>query len=115
IPFNEELNRLTLIVSDAANLSYKVTWGSESKQFAGDQLRKGVNLAAEFPLNPFSNRFAKVDAAVAAKQAFETKQIKTLFHSREAKTSMVAIVESSEKERAPLAEAIKAAFVPVKH
>jgi lysophospholipase L1-like esterase len=115
IPFNEELNRLTLIVSDAGKPSYKVTWGSESKQFSGDQLRKGVNLAAEFPVNPFSTQFAKVDAAVAAKQAFETKQIKTLFHSREAKTNMVAIVESSEKERQPLADAIKAAFIPVTH
>jgi hypothetical protein len=115
IPFNGELNRLVLVVPDAAKASYKVTWGSESKQFSGDQLKKGVNLAAEFPLNPFSSQFAKVDAAVAAKQAFETKQIKTLFHSREAKTDLVAIVESSEKERAPLAEAIKEAFVPVKH
>src|SRR5262249_44718720 len=63
IPFNEELNRLTLVVSDADQKSYKVTWGTESKAFSGEQLRKGINLAATFSLNPFSTQFARVDAA----------------------------------------------------
>jgi lysophospholipase L1-like esterase len=115
IPFNEELNRLTLVVKDAAKKNHKVSWGAESKTFSGEQLRKGINLAAEFATNPFSEQFAKVDAAVAAKQAFETKQIKQLFHSKEAKTNMVAIAENSEKERQPLADAIKQALVSVKH
>src|SRR5262249_12794919 len=75
VPFDQELNRLTLVVQNGKAKSYKVTWGSESKTFSAEQLARGVNLAAEFLLNPFSEAFAKVDAAVAAKQAYETKQI----------------------------------------
>ena len=50
IPFNEELNRLTLKATNVkAGRSYKVTWGSESKTFTAAQLERGINLAAEFP------------------------------------------------------------------
>ena len=66
-------------------------------------------------MNPFCEAFAKVDAAVAAKQAYETKQIKQSFRSPEAKADMEAVAARTEKEREPLAAAIKAAFVPVTH
>ena len=116
VPFNQELNRLTLKADNVkAGRSYKVTWGSESKTFTADQLARGINLAAEFPCNPFCEAFAKVDAAVAAEQAFETQQIKQAFRSPEAKTDMEGVAARTEKEREPLAAAIRAAFVPVTH
>jgi hypothetical protein len=116
IPFNQDLNRLVLkVTSVKAGKSYKVTWGTESRTFLGAQLERGINLAAEFPCNPFCAAFAKVDAAVAAKQAFETTQIKQDFRSPEAKTDMEAVAARTEKKREPLAEAIQAAFVPVTH
>ncbi|HLH54166.1 MAG TPA: SGNH/GDSL hydrolase family protein [Verrucomicrobiae bacterium] len=115
IPFNRDLNRLMLVCKKASAGSYKITWGDVSKQFTAQQLEKGINLADEFPANPFSAAFAKVDAAVASKQEFETRQIKESFRSGEARTNMEAVVERTERERAPLAEAIKAAFVPVTH
>jgi hypothetical protein len=115
IPFNAELNRLTLTVKNLKEKNYKVTWGDESKTFSSDQLRRGINLAEEFPINPFSAAFAKVDDAVAAKQAFETRQIKQAFRSAEAKADMGAVAAQTEKERQPLADAVKAAFVPVTH
>ncbi len=40
---------------------------------------RNTSLAAEFPSNPFSAAFAKVDAAVAAKQDYETKEVQKLF------------------------------------
>ena len=117
IPFNQDLNRLMLKVTNVkAGKSYKVTWGTESKTFTRPpNCERGINLAAEFPCNPFCAAFAKVDAAVAAKQAYETKQIKQDFRSPEAKTDMEAVAARTEKEREPLAEAIHAAFVPVTH
>jgi lysophospholipase L1-like esterase len=116
IPFNPDLNRLILRVADAkVGLTYKVTWGGESKTFPADRLKRGVNLAEEFPCNPFCDAFAKVDAAVAAKQAYETTQIKKSFRSAEAKADMESVAARTEQERAPLAAAIKAAFVPVTH
>jgi lysophospholipase L1-like esterase len=116
IPVNQELNRLILKASNVkAGRSYKLTWGSESRTFTADQLERGINLAAEFESNPFSGAFAKVDAAVAAKQAYETKQIKQLFRGPEAKTDMEGVAARTEQEREPLAAAIQAAFVPVTH
>jgi hypothetical protein len=56
-----------------------------------------------------------VDAAVAAKQAYETKQIKESFRSAEAKADMEAVATRTERARARLAEAIRTAFVPVIH
>jgi lysophospholipase L1-like esterase len=115
VPFNQELNRLILVAKNGPGGSYKVTWGSESKVYSAGQLAKGVNLADDFALNPFTAAFNKVDAAVLAKQNYETHQIKDLFHGLEFKVEPETVVTLTEKCRAPLAEAIKAAFVPVTH
>jgi lysophospholipase L1-like esterase len=114
VPFNQELNRLMLVVKNGKG-DCTVTWGAASKSFTSEQLARGVNLAEEFPQNPFSEAFAKVDSAVAAKQAFETRQIKQIFRSPGAKVDIEGVAAQSEKERDPLAEAIHAAFVPVTH
>ncbi len=79
VPFNQELNRLTLVVKHPAAAKIAVTWGTSRKVFTGEQLAGGINLAAEFPANPFCDAFGKVDAAVTAKQGDETKLIKTYF------------------------------------
>lgn len=115
VPFNKELNRLVLIAKGGNAPKYKVAWGSESHTYSADQLAKGVNLAEDFVENPFSEAFDKVDKAVAAKQSYETKQIKQSFRSPEAKQDMNAVVEKTEAERSKLADAIKSAFVPVTH
>ncbi|HWE04811.1 MAG TPA: SGNH/GDSL hydrolase family protein [Tepidisphaeraceae bacterium] len=77
VPFNQDLNRLTLVVTGASTGKVKVTWGDESKEFEAAQLAKGINLAAEFLDNPFVEPFEKVHAAVVKQQAFETPMIKT--------------------------------------
>jgi lysophospholipase L1-like esterase len=115
VPFNQELNRFLLVVKKPAAKSYRVTWGTNTQVYAAAQLRAGVNLAADFAVNPFSAAFQKVDDAVAAKQNFETKQVKTVFHSKEAKADMASAVMKTELERDPLAAAIKTAFTPVTH
>jgi lysophospholipase L1-like esterase len=115
VPFNQELNRLVLVVRGGTAASYQVTWGEQSRTYPAADLAKGVNLAEDFAVNPFSAAFKRVDDAVAAKQAYETKQIKQLFHSAEAKADLEAVVTRTEAERAPLAAAIAAALVPVKH
>lgn len=118
VPFSERLNRLMLIVKNAAPGDYRVSWGDESKMFSAGQLAAGINLAAEFPENPFSAAFAKVDAAIAHKQAFETKEIKDMFHggypSGAALVSQTdKLVGRAEEERDALVAAVHAAFVPV--
>jgi hypothetical protein len=115
IPFEQDLNRFRLLAKNGNAPLYRVTWGRESKTFTARQLRDGINLAAEFRDNPFGEAFARVDAAVAAKQAYETKQIKQIFHGAEGKADMEAAVAKTEREREPLAAAIQAAFLPVTH
>ena len=115
IPFNEELNRFMLVANGGTAARYKVTWGAESKSYSAEQLAKGVNLAADFVVNPFSSAFDRVDTAVAAKQEFETRQIKELFHGAEGRENMELTVKITEKLRAPLAAAIKKAYAPVEH
>jgi len=115
VPFNQDLNRCLLVARHATAAYYKVTWGGTEKLFPGKALAAGVNLAEEFPCNPFGAAFAKVDAAVAAKQAFETHQIKDIFHGREGKDDLKGAVTRTEHEREPLAQAIQNAFVPVTH
>jgi hypothetical protein len=115
VPFNAELNRLLLVVTNATAPRYIVTWGNGYRTYTREQLAKGVNLAEDYPENPFSEAFNKVDAAVAAKQAYETRQIKLLFHGDEGRADMEATVQLTEKARRPYAEAIAAAMAPVTH
>ena len=115
VPFDKDLNRFLLVATNGKASNYRVGWGGQTKTFSKAQLAGGVNLAEEFLSNPFSDAFSKVDAAVAAKQTYETRQIKLMFHGPEGKTNIVAVVDRTEKERAPLAEAITSAFVPVTH
>ncbi len=122
VPFNDRLNRLVLVVKNAAADRYQVFWGGEGKAFTRAQLEQGINLAAEFPQNPFSNSFAAVDAAVAAKQAYETLQVKKLFRGEtqrpsldQIRTQTEKVFEETQTKHAQLEEAIRAAFKPVTH
>jgi hypothetical protein len=115
VPFNQELNRLTLIAKNGSAQKYKVTWGENSKSYTAQQLATGVNLAEDFAVNPFSAAFAKVDSAVQDKQSYETHQIKNIFHGPEFKLETDTMVKLTERVRAPLVANIKKAFVPVTH
>ncbi len=140
VPFNKELNRMTLIVREGKAKRYKVTWGAESHTYTAEQLQKGVNLTEDYVMNPFTDAFRKVDEAVAAKQRYETKEVKQVFHdlvtgkykseadikdkdikalsalgNAEGKFDMKDIERETEKQRQPLVDAVRSAFVPVTH
>ncbi len=115
VPFNQELNRFMLVVRGGTAADYEVIWGGDKRIYPAERLADGVNLAADFVLNPFSEPFRRVDDAVKAKQAFETTQIKGIFHGPEGKRDMEVAVQRTEVERAPLAAAVAAAVLPVRH
>ena len=73
---------------------------SASKTFPAEQLRRGVNLAAEFPANPFNEAFARVDAALTARQSYETQQVKKVFHGVEGKADLAGGGGESDGSRA---------------
>lgn len=115
VPFNEELNRLRLVVKGGTATNYTITWGTGSRNYSAAQLAQGVNLAEDFEVNPFSDAFARVEAAVLAKQNYETRQIKELFHGPEGRADMEATAALTETTRRKLADAIPPTVVPVTH
>ena len=126
LPFNQDLNRLTLIVKNLPGATAKVTWGEATKSFPREQLERGINLAAEFLQNPFSDAFANLDRAVSGKQEFETFMIKdvvTRFPSLlarsdndpEVKAALEVVKTKALTRREKMAQAATAALTPVKH
>ncbi|TWT98724.1 SGNH/GDSL hydrolase family protein [Neorhodopirellula pilleata] len=115
VPFNERLNRWTLRVTGLDAPMAMVHWGDFSQRFPREELAVGVNLAEKFDVNPFSEAFGRVDQAVAAKQAYETEQIKKRFHSKEGQADIEKTVRETEAERMLLVQAIEAARQPVSH
>jgi lysophospholipase L1-like esterase len=115
VPFAKELNRFRLVVKGGSAANYEVTWGQQSHAYSAEQLAAGVNLAEDFLVNPFTPAFKQLLTAVAAKQRYETKQVKEIFHGAPGKADFAKAVSTTEADRAPLAAAILAALVPVQH
>lgn len=114
VHFDESLSRFMLKLRNAPP-KCRVTWGAASRSFSSADLERGVNLAAEFTTHPLAEAFSRVDEAVAKKQAYETRQIKELFHGPEGRADAEGTAALTERVRAPLAAAIRSAFVPVRH
>lgn len=125
VPFNQDLNRLTLKVTGLDIVKAKVTWGSESKEFTKEQLAAGVNLAAEFSKTPFDEAFGKLQGAVAQKQGFETfliKQVVTNFrlipdfaNDPEAQQAAKVLHTKLMTRQEQLDKAVHEQLQPVKH
>lgn len=123
LPFNQDLNRFTLVVTNAPSERMKVTWGGQSKMFWAVELEQGINLAAEFPENPFSEPFSKIHRAVVAQQSFDVRAVKFMQHSircwKEAlpefgndyRKLSEALIQKTADERKKVAAMVK----PVKH
>jgi lysophospholipase L1-like esterase len=81
IPFNEELNRLELVVSGLGQAKARVTWGGDSREFSAARLGQGINLAAEFLDNPFCEPFRTVEERISSKQWGEMSRVKEQMHT----------------------------------
>jgi len=123
VPFNQELNRFMFVLKNGPAGTVKVTWGDQTKEFASADLAKGINLAAEFPVNPFSKPFATVETAIRSQQDFETPAIKSMLHvlpewkralPESAEMYQTLTGQILQKAQA-LREASAKAVVPVKH
>jgi hypothetical protein len=123
-PFNEDLNRFRLIVTNPGADKLKVTWGATSKDYAAADLAKGINLATDFAANnPFTEPFKKVQDAIRAQQNFETPLIKHVFAQLpgylqalpEQKESLDKVAQGAIDKEKALNDAAVAAVVPVNH
>ena len=133
-PFNEDLNRFKLVVTGAGDhpdALVRVTWGPTSKEFKAADLAKGINLAAEFLNNPFSEPFQKVRQTVRGKQDWETTYYKSHLSGfnglqkdvREGDPELADALDKAltqvptalVKKDVKLAAGVAASVVPVKH
>ena len=124
-PFNQDLNRYVLIVKNpgAGAEKLKVTWGATTKEYDAATLAKGVNLAADFLTNPFSEPFKKVEEAVRAQQNYETPLIKELLQRwpefikmlPDQKPQFDQIAAAAIEKANTVNDAAVAAVTPVKH
>ncbi|MBS0211335.1 MAG: SGNH/GDSL hydrolase family protein [Planctomycetes bacterium] len=126
LPFNQDLNRLTLKVTNLDAPKAQVKWGKETKEFTREQLAEGVNLAAEFDVTPFDASFKKLIDTIGGKQSFETYLIKNLsLTSRTmvgelksdaaAQSAMQTLMARGVARQQELDEQVHAALGPVKH
>ncbi len=115
VPFDQELNRFILKLTKPKSASYNVKWGASSKTFTAEQLKSGINLAAEFHDNPMVGPFKEIQSAVLAKQTYETKQIKGMIHGKDGKADMEGTFARTEEERVKLVEKLAATVRPVEH
>jgi len=88
VPFNQDLNRYTLIVKNLQSPKAKITWGDQSKEFTAAELAQGINLAAEFLKNPFVPAFAAITKQIENKQGFDTTYIKDFLLSQKSLLAM---------------------------
>jgi len=115
VPFCDELNRFILRVSNPKAKSYTVTWGEASKSYTAAELAAGVNLAKDFENPPTADAFATIQKAVAAKQQYETREIKNLVHGPEGAADMEATIALTEKTRERFVNALRDVCKPVDH
>ena len=71
LPFNEDLNRLTLRVKHLDTPRARIVWGGETNEFQRTDLEAGINLAAVFRTTPFDVEFQRFLFAVNHKQSAE--------------------------------------------
>jgi lysophospholipase L1-like esterase len=115
VPFDDELNRFTLKIDFPEAKNYDVTWGEATKTYTAEQLKQGVNLAKDFENHPLVPAFKKVWNAVAAKQDYETRQIKALVHGPEGAADLDMTFALTEKVRVKLAKAVADSKQPAEH
>lgn len=119
VPFDRDLNRLTLKVTGATAPRYRVDWMNQSAMleewhvYTREQLEQGINLAADFHQNPFSVVFHRVEDLIAQKQTIEAHEV---WHGWEwEKKDPAAGLAEAEARRAELRQAIRREFKPVSH
>lgn len=112
VPFNQQFNRMTLKVTGATALRYRVAWTNAQNMldewhiYTRAELESGINLAADFQRSPFTNVFHRIDDLVFQKQCVESA-----ITWRETEAGL----DAYEAERVQFLNQIKRTFVPITH
>ena len=123
MPFNQDLNRFRLVVTKAGAEKVKVTWGKTTREYAATDLEKGINLAADFLDNPFSEPFRQVEGVIFKQQEMETPLVKQAMNNLpvyarmlpEEKPTFERVAEALVKKDVDARAASMAAVKPVTH
>lgn len=123
ISFNQDLNQFRLVVKNARSPRVRVTWGKDSKEFTAKELADGINLAREFPVNPFCEPFLSAGTAIREMQKMDSYLVKEFLHWTPGWSNLLPgnedafrQLESSVIKRAETtASDTKASIKPVRH
>ncbi len=114
VPFMDDLSRFSLTIIGAKASRYQVTWGGTAKIFTRLQMQKGINLASEFPSNPFRTAFMNVFNRIDEKQSYEKRQMQVDLRQASAQ-SYAGVLATTEQTRKNIIAGITAARVPITH
>lgn len=121
-PFNAELNRYLLVVNGLTTPRAKVTWGTESREFAATDLAKGVNLAEAFAAHtPFDPAFMHVQDQLWQQQLKQIVLNNAVVKNLDAYTKMAPgapidqLAQGIHDQDKKNGEKAAALFVPVTH
>ena len=93
--------------------------GKLEQRIFRQRLAKGINLAAEFIDNPFSEAFKETEAQVRKQQDFETPMIKQVLHVTdllpEESETVEKLMSAAKKHEDANFEAVRASLKPVRH
>ena len=123
LPFNQDLNRFMLVVKGVGDKKVSVTWGNSTRQFDGETLEQGINLAAEFTDSPFASAFLRVENEIRRKQELETPLVKQTINeipavvrfAPNAKDPLERAAEAGIETDKGLQQAVTVSVMPVKH
>lgn len=119
VPFNQEFNRFSLIVTGTSAPRYRVSWINQYNWleewhiYTSEELTRGINLAEDFHTNPFSVQFNRINDLVFQKQTIEASET-WRGYEWEGKLPDKELAEY-EVLRADLLNIIKQNFVPITH
>jgi hypothetical protein len=98
-------------------------WGDGTRQYTSAELAKGINLAADFLDNPFSEPFRRCEEVMLKQQVFETILTRRLLHNipeylryvPDAKEDIDNLIEKLRQKDKEMAAASSASVVGVRH
>jgi lysophospholipase L1-like esterase len=119
VPFDSSLNRLTLRITGTKAPACRIWWMNDKRMpeerhvFTASRLEAGINLAAEFRLNPFTPDFRRVEGLVYRKQLAESRL--TWREWDPAPGLGLADGDQCEARRRELLGSIRSSVAPVSH
>jgi hypothetical protein len=107
LPFNEELNRYTLVIKNLPTAETKLSWSDEQRDFSSADLARGVNLTAVMEDRPFGSAAQLMNGPV-----FDQRQLEGVLGAALLKGTPDP---QADAKKAAAFQVIKSRLAPLQH